>query len=238
MVERVVAWLTHDWALKLTSLALAVLLWTTVRAESPRSWVAEDIEIRVVNNDADWVLAEPPSPSAVSVRFVGPLSELLRTASNRPPVILRVDDVTDSIQFIELSANGVSMPPGTSNTTVEEFRPRAVRLTFDPVSTRLIPIAIGVTGAPPVGFELAGPPRVEPSVVRASGARRTLMRIDSLRLSAVDLRDRRSLDTIEMMIDTAGTGLIVSPRTVRVVVPIRPILQDPADTTASRSDGG
>jgi YbbR domain-containing protein len=226
MVQRAVAWLTHDWALKLTSLALAILLWTTVRAESPRSWVAEDIEVRVVNNDADWVLAEPPSPSTVQVGFTGPLSELLRTASNRPPVIVRVDEVNDTTEFFELSANGVSMPPGTDNTRVTEFRPAAVRLTFDPVSTRLIPIAIGVTGQPPAGFRLAGPPTVEPNVVRASGARRTLMRIDSLRLSPVDLRDRRSLDTMEMMIDTTGTGLIVSPRTVRVVVPIQPILQD------------
>ena len=230
MLRRLIAWTTHDWALKLTSLALAILLWATVRAEAPGQWEA-DIEVRVVNNDADWVVADKPNPSTVRVTFRGPYGELLRTASERPHVIVPVDQVNDTSEFHELRRNWVRMPPGTEQTEVAAFRPTGVRVTFDPVSTRLIPIAAVVQGEVPVGFRLSGPPQIEPAVVRASGARRDLMRIDSLRLPPVDLRDRRSLDTLELTIDTTGTGLIISPRTVRVVIPIRPIL---ADTAAAR----
>jgi hypothetical protein len=63
-------------------------------------------------------------------------------------------------------------------------------------------------------------------MVRASGAGRNLARVDSLRLPPIDLGDRRTLDTMQLTIDTTGTGLVISPRTVRVIVPIRPILSD------------
>jgi YbbR domain-containing protein len=227
MLQRLIEWSTHDWALKLTSLAVAFLLWVTVRAETPGQWDT-DIEVRVVNNDGDWVVAGPPTPSAVKVMFRGPLGELLRIASELPAVIVTVDQVSDSLEFHELRRNWVRMPPGTDNTEVVGFNPTGVRLSFDRVSTRLIPVAVGVQGRLPDGYHLAGQPIVDPAVVRASGARRDLSKIDSLRLPPIELGDRRSLDTLELTIDTTDTGLIISPRTVRVVVPIRPILHDSA----------
>jgi YbbR domain-containing protein len=230
MLRRLIEWSTHDWALKVTSLAIAFLLWVTVRAEMPTQWEAE-IEVRVVNNDPEWVVAGTPTPSTVRVTFRGPLGELLRTASNLPDVIVPVEQVHDSLEFHELRRTWVGMPPGTDNTEVAAFNPTGVRLTFDRVSTRLIPVAASVQGEVSEGYVLMGPPEVEPAVVRANGARRDLALIDSLRLPPIDLRDRRALDTLELTIDTTGTGLIISPRTVRVVVPIRPILGDTAGTT-------
>jgi YbbR domain-containing protein len=227
LLQRLIAWSTHDWALKVTSLAIAFLLWVTVRAETPGQWEAE-MEVRVVNNDAEWVVAGPPTPSTVSVTLRGPLGELLRTASDLPHVIVPVDQVNDSLEFHELRRNWVSMPPGTDNTEVASFNPTGVRVMFDRVSTRLIPVVAELQGELSEGYVLAGVPQIEPAVVRASGARRDLAKIDSLRLPPIDLRDRRALDTLELTIDTTGTGLIISPRTVRVVVPIRPILQDSA----------
>lgn len=225
MLRRLITWSTQDWALKLTSLAIAFLLWVTVRAETPGQWEA-DMEVRVVNTDPEWVVDGPPTPSTVSVTFRGPLGELLRTASNLPHVIVPIEGVNDSLEFHELRRNWVSMPPGTDNTEVASFSPSGVRVTFDRVSTRLIPVAVRLQGELTEGFVLAGRPEVEPAVVRANGARRDLAKIDSLRLPPIDLRDRRVLDTLELTIDTTGTGLIISPRTVRVVVPIRALLQD------------
>jgi YbbR domain-containing protein len=233
VLQRIIDWGTRDWALKLTSLALAFLLWTTVRADAPGTWDTE-IEVRVVNNDADWVVADAPTPNVVTAVFRGPMGELLRTASDRPYVIVPIDEVNDSSEVHVLRRNWVRMPPGTDNTEVSDFRPSTVRITFDRVSTRLIPLAVAVRGEPAEGFRLMGEPDIEPSAVRASGARRDLMRIDTIRLPPIDLRDRRTLDTIEVTIDTVGSGLIVSPRTVRVVVPIRPILDDgPAAAAAA-----
>jgi YbbR domain-containing protein len=233
MLSRMIEWTTADWALKLTALALAFLLWTTVKADAPGQWET-DVPLRVQNSDADWVVADAPRPATVTVVFRGPYRELLRAASDRPEVIVPVDQVNDSVEVHVLRRNWVRMPPGTDNTEVSDFRPSTVRLTFDEVTTRLLPVAVQLTGTPAPGYELAGRMEIEPSAVRASGARRNLARIDTLRLESIDLGNRHAYDTLQLTIDTTGTGLIISPRTVRVLVPIRPILDD----RAPRPPGG
>jgi hypothetical protein len=240
MLRALLARVTHNWALKLTALVIAFLLWITRRADTPSTWQAM-VAVRVVNNDVEWVLAGPPSPDSVRVTFRGPLGELLRIASERPQVIVNVDEVKDSTELIQLRPTWVRMPPATGGTSVAALSPAELRLAFDPVSTRLIPIAVSVQGQPTEGFRVVGKIDIEPEVVRASGARRDLQRIDSLRV-AVDLRDRRAYDTLLLMIDTTGTGLMISPRTLRVVVPIQPILVDSPATrpplgTPRRSGG-
>lgn len=224
-LQRTITWIATDWQLKLTAFALAFLLWTTVRADTPGQW-EQEIAVRVQNTDADWVVAGSSTPATVSVVFRGPLEELLRAASEPPSIIVPFEEVTDSVEVSELRHSWVRMPPGTDNLDVVDFRPSSVRVAFDRVATRLVPVAVELTGSPPAGFELAGRAQVDPAAVRASGAARTLAGIDSLRLPPVDLRERRTLDTLEVTIDTTGTGLVISPRTVRVIVPIRPILSD------------
>jgi YbbR domain-containing protein len=225
MLQRIIDWTTTDWALKLTALALAFLLWTTVRADAPGQWEAR-IAVRVINNDPDWVIAEPPAPAEVTVTIRGPYRELLRTASDRPDIIVPIDQVGDSTEMRRLREDLVRLPPGTPQTRVTAIQPDMVRLTFDRVATRLIPLAARVTGQTAPGYVLDGVPEVEPSVVRASGAARSLALIDSLRLPPIDVRDMRGPETIELTIDTTGLGIIISPRNVRVIVPVRPVLTD------------
>jgi YbbR domain-containing protein len=226
VLQRIIEWTATDWALKLTALALAFLLWTTVRADAPGQWET-DVPVRIVNNDADWILAEQPEPREIRVVLRGPYRELLRAASERPEMVLPVDQVDDSTEIRNIYPHWVRMPPGTPNTrVVGDVQPNTVRLVWDRVATRLIPVTAAVVGEPAEGFRLAGPPEIEPNVVRASGASRNLARIDSLRLPPIDVRDRRSQDTLVMSIDTAGTGIIISPRTVRVIIPVRPVLTE------------
>jgi YbbR domain-containing protein len=225
VLQSIIDWITRDWALKLTALALATLMWVTVRRDAPATW-SSDIPIRIVNNDAGWVVADTPAPRTVTIRFSGPYRELLRTASELPELLVPIQEVNDSVEMHVLRPNWVRMPPGTDATSINSIQPQAVRVTFDRVATRLIPVAAPLRGEPVSGYELAGPPVIEPSVVRASGAARILARIDSLRLDPIDVRDRRGTDTLELTIDTTGTGLIISPRTVRVYVPIRSAVSD------------
>lgn len=225
MLRRILDWSTRDWALKLTALALAFLLWTIVRADAPAQWNGE-VRVRVQSADPRWVLAAPPSPTTVTVVFRGPSGELLRTASERPEVIVPIDSVTDSSEVHVLRRNWVLMPPGTDRTEIIEFLPSSVQLTFDRITTRVIPIATQLSGVPAPGYEVAGPVEVEPIAVRASGAESSLERIDSLRLRPIALGELSPFDTVVMTIDTVGTGLIISPRTVRIFVPLQPVLGD------------
>jgi len=228
MIQRILASLTRDLGLKITALALAFLLWTSVRAEEPAEWTS-DIGILVLNDDPDWIVVPPPSPPLVRVTFRGPYGQLLRASSERPEIIVPFESVDDSVITRIISRNWVRMPPGTEQVVVSDIQPAEVRVAFDRVVTRLLNVAPVLRGALAPGLELAGPVTVEPGVVRASGPGRTLARIDSLRLPAIELDARRDTDTLMVTIDTTGTGLILSPRTVRVIVPVRPI---PSDTSA------
>jgi YbbR domain-containing protein len=221
---------TENWALKLSALGLAFLLWTVVKADNRMA--IEDIPIRVVARDADWVLASEPEPPSVAIVFTGPVRELLRVAVEKPGIIIPIDDVNDSTEVHILRTNFVSLSNGLNNTRVEEFRPSTVRLRFDRVTTRLLPLAVRLTGTPVAGFELAGPPVIEPPSVRVSGATSRLARMDSILLPPIDIGGRTITDTQVVAIDTTGLGIIVSPRQVQVIVPIRRV---PPDTVAPLS---
>jgi YbbR domain-containing protein len=231
--------LTENWALKLSALGLAFLLWTVVKADNRMA--IEDIPIRVVARDADWVLASEPEPPSVAVVFTGPVRELLRVAVEKPGIIIPIDDVNDSTEVHILRTNFVSLSNGLNNTRVEEFRPSTVRLRFDRVTTRLLPLTVRLTGTPVAGFEQAGPPVIEPPSVRVSGATSRLAQMDSILLPPIDIGARTATDTQLVAIDTTGLGIIVSPRQAQVIVPIRRVPPDtlpPLSPQAARPGAG
>jgi YbbR domain-containing protein len=225
-VRRLLDRLTNDLLLKVTALGLAFLLWTLVKTDNQVPIAG--IPIRVVNQDPGWVLAGPPEPPTVQVTFSGPVRELFRLAADRPSVLVPIEDVSDTTAVVLLHTNWVALGNRLTATRVEDIRPTAIRLRFDRISTKTIPVAARLLGSPVPGFELAGPAVIEPPTVWASGASRRLESIDSIRLPPIDLTQRTATDTFTLVIDTTGMGVIMTPREVRVIVPIRPV----ADTTA------
>lgn len=229
--------LTENWALKLSALGLAFLLWTVVKPDS--STELADVPVRVVNRDPEWLLVGEPEPSTVTVEFSGPFRELLRLNVEKPAVVIPVDDVTDSTEIHILRNTFVELFAGLSSTRIAQIQPNAVRLTFDRVTTRVIPLAARLTGTPMDGYEVAEPVEIDPPSVRVSGASRRITQIDSIRLPAIDVSMRSRTDTQVVAIDTAGLGGIVSPRQALVIVPIQRVRPDTAPLapgTQSRSD--
>ncbi|MBR9990826.1 MAG: hypothetical protein KFH98_13780 [Gemmatimonadetes bacterium] len=229
MLRHVIDWAITDWALKLTALVLAFLMWITVRADEPGQW-SWDVPVRVVNNDAGWVVSGQPVPAEVTLYLRGPYRELLRASSDLPEIIVPIQEVRDAHEVLQLRSNWVSLPSGTDQVAVVDLLPSSVRISFDRVITHVIPVAAPLLGEPPAGYEMIGDLIIEPVAVRASGTARAIERMDSVRLPPIDLRGVRSYDTVDLTIDTTGTGLIISPRTVRVFVPVGPIVTDTALT--------
>jgi YbbR domain-containing protein len=213
--------LTHNWQLKLTALVLAFLFWAALRREQPYNYTFSRVPVRVLNEDPNWVLAGSPDPAFVRVTLEGPGGELLNVASNPPEVRLPVGNVTDSTQLQELRSAWVhyEQQPGTRVVRIE---PVTVRLSFERLGAKLLPLAIDFSGRPAEGYMLTGPPIVEPAAVRASGGVGRLGRLDSLRL-ALNLDNRQGVDTLEVQVDTTGTGLVLSPNRVRVIISLRPV---------------
>lgn len=225
MTRRLIDALTNDLLLKLTAIGLAFLLWTTVTTPDP---VAIDgIPVQVVVRDVAWALRGDADPATVTVDFTGPLRQLVRVATERPPIVLTVDQVADTIQTFQLRSTALALTPDMGDTRIEAIRPLTVTLRFDRITNRSVPIAIGIIGAPLAGFELAGPVTVEPSSVRATGPGHLLDQVDTLRLDPIDLSRRTGFDTVTMLIENLPRDVTVDPTSVRVILPLRRI---PADT--------
>lgn len=216
--------LTHNWQLKLTAVVLAFLFWAALRREQPYRYTFDNVPVRVLNDDGDWVLATSPDPPAVRVTFEGPGGELLQVASEPPEIQVRIEDVTDSTFIREILPNMVVYAT-QPNTRVLAIEPRIVQLAFERLGARLLPIAFDFSGTPAQGYELGGAPLVDPPVIRASGGIRRLARVDSVRVP-LNLDGRSGVDTLEVPIDTAGTGLVLSPNRIRVILPLRSVVID------------
>jgi YbbR domain-containing protein len=201
----------RNWQLKLSALAMAVLLWTVPRFEAQSSRVLEDLPIRVQLNDPEWVLVGEPLPTSIRATLSGPARELFALGVDRPPVVIPVDRVSSADTAVLLRFSWLRIP-GRDGVVVEDLSPGAVSLSFERISTRPISLAARLTGELPEGLSLVEPPEVTPSVVQALGAASKLGTMDSLFLRALDLSRVRASGTFVQMVDTAGSlGVVVSP---------------------------
>jgi YbbR domain-containing protein len=226
--RRLVDALTNDLLLKLTAIGLAFLLWTTVTTPDP---VAIDgIPVRPVIHDAQWAQLGDPAPATVTVEFTGPLRQLVRVATERPPMNVILESVSDSVVEVQLRPSFLALEAGMEDIRVEAIRPLSVTFRFDRVESRVVPVAVGIIGAPAPGFEQAGAATVEPRTVRLTGPRRTLDQLDTLRLVAIDLSRWTGTDTVPAVFEGLPANVTVDPTTVRVIVPVAPV--DPDTTTA------
>jgi len=124
--------LARDWSLKLTALALAVLLWIAVRGGEPVRLTLPDVPVHVALHDAGWVPAAPPAPATVRVTFSGPLRELARLAVDPPRIVVPVDEVRDTVELRPLRPAWVRLDARFRRVRAETLEPAAVRLFFAP----------------------------------------------------------------------------------------------------------
>ena len=213
--------LAHNWQLKLAAFAIALVLWFAVQGDKPYRY-RMTIPVRVVNQDAEWVLTREPSPSEVTVEFSGAYRDLIGLRSANPAMVIPVDRVRDTVQVRALQRTWVALGDAQGDVAVGAIRPDSVRLAFDRIATRLVALRPHYNGDVEEGFVLAGPPILDPVMVRASGAARRLARMDSIDLPAINVSGVRAVDTFEVVIDTTTLGASITPRRVRVILPIRP----------------
>ena len=228
MSRSVIRYLTENWALKLAAVALALLLWLAVRASTPKRTMFRNVPVQVDLRDPGWRLVGEPFPSAVSVTVTGPTGELMSLAADPPRIVLPVERVNDSIEIQVVPPQWIRLPRGLDRTRIENVRPDSIRLRYERLESRTLPVRVTTRGDLPEGLALALPLTTNPALVDVRGPRRLLGGLDSVPLLPVDLSGIRSATNVPTSVDTAALeGIRVTPKELNVSIRVMPIDSQP-----------
>lgn len=229
MVGRLIRFFTENWALKLAAVALAVLLWLAVEANTPRRAVFDDVPVEVDVQDPNWRLEGEPEPATARVTVTGPQGELLALASDPPRILVQVDQVNDTVESQVVPLQWIRLPPELRNTGVVGLRPDTIRLRFEELASKSLPVQVRTEGDLPQGLSLSIPIQTSPAAVEVRGPARALEELDSIALFPVDLSGLRSNTNVPTTVDSTAlaAGVRVTPRQVNVVLRVVPTDSQP-----------
>ena len=207
--------LTARWKLKLTALALAILLWVVVSAEQTTTqWIP--VRVDPVVRDPEFVLAGDPEPRIVRVRFEGAGRELWELALERPVLVLPLREVGNARSFA-LDPSMVSLPEGVHGVRVTDVRPAVVRVQLQRLATRTVPVRPRIGARSQQHYVVGGTPAVFPAEVRLTGPEEALAQVESVSTRAFELVPDDSTFSQRVFLDTTGLhGITLSTQEVRV----------------------
>ena len=197
--------LARNWQLKLSALAMAVLLWTVPQLETQGSYVLEDVPVIVQLNDLEWALLDDPRPSTVSVTISGSTRTLMALRADRPSIVIPVDAVSSADTAILLLPPWLRTSFG-EDISVEGLAPTEVRLSFERMEVKPVNLLFRSTGSLPPGLSLARVPEVSPGFVRVRVPASRLGELTVLGLMPLDLSGLRNSGSFDLLVDTAGLG--------------------------------
>lgn len=208
--------ITDSWELKLTALGLALLLWAAVRSEELTRFTMRDVPVELRMAEASWVPVGAPDPATVSVDFIGPVGELIRLAFAEATFVIPIEDVEDTLELYRPRAEWLEYEGRFDNLRVDEVRPASLRLRFQPIEARDVPVAVRLETALKSTLRLLAPPRAEPATVRVHGPRDRVQALDSLIVRVQDVESALDDGVVRLPIDSSGLGVTISPEQVFV----------------------
>lgn len=204
--------------LKLAALALAIMLWTAVRVESPLRQNVTNVPVQVDVIDTDWALSGDPVPATVEVRVNGTTRDLLRLANDRPRVMIPIEEVAGSDSSLAIRREWVRFSEG-AGVQVEDVQPGSVRLTFERVDRVTLPFVVSTRGLPGGRMALSAELRATPQRGVVTGPGRLLDGHVEIPLEALDLSRISEDGVYAVRIDTLRmSGLRVDPEVVDLTV--------------------
>jgi len=205
--------LTADWPLKLTALALSVLLWLVASSEEPASGLLS-VELRVQPPAGREVVREP---GRIRATVVGRRRDLLRL-SRENLVLTRMlpDSLTADSMSLTIDPADLVFP-GATGIQVQDVEPRRVGVELNPLAQRTVPVHPVVRVQSRSGFELVGAVAVVPGEVRLAGPESRIAAIDSAVTVPLELAGADGPAEQRVMVDTTGFGPVrVFPSRVTV----------------------
>lgn len=202
-----------NWPIKLTSLALAAVLWAAVAAEQPTT---ELVPVTLIVEPPEGRALTRPLPP-VKALYAGPSREVIKLYAT-PPVITAVipDTLGGSSYVLELAPTDLKL---SQNVAVEaqDVQPRRIEVTLDAVSSRRVPVVSRVAIKADTGYAVVGGVAFSPSSVRVRGPDALVSRVEAVATVPLEITGVRGPVRRHVPIDTASLGVVqVSPREVEI----------------------
>jgi hypothetical protein len=204
-----------NWPIKLTALALAIILWALVTAEETTTQLVP-VTLVVQPPEGRTVIDTLP---AVQARYRGTLRELVKLLN--PPVIRKeVPATTGASHVIQLSPEDLQ---GVDNADVMalEVLPGSILVVLDDIFRKQVPVISRVELRPASGHEVFGNVRITPSTVIIQGPEALVTPFENARTVPVQRFGLTEPIDLMFLLDTTGFGLVtIEPTQVRVTADI------------------
>jgi YbbR domain-containing protein len=174
--------LTHNLVWKLVSLALAVLLWYIVAGE-PELVAIQPVPLLYRNLPSSLLLISG-APDQVRAELRGPSGMLTRATLSDAFAALDLSGVaTSGALTFTLSAEQFNLPQGVR---FVRSVPSQVRLHFDWISSKTVPVELQLKGHLPDGYVIANQ-TIQPQTLNISGPESNVSAIQTAETDPVDL---------------------------------------------------
>jgi len=218
-------------ALKLISLAFAVVLWFFVMGER-RHEVTHIVPVTYKGVPEGLIIANQV-PGSVEVAVSGPRALLSHLTAGDMAIAVNLDGAEAGVTSFKRVEESLSMPAGLVVTRVS---PAYVDVKLERIRDKQVPVRVVVSGEPVAGFRLRRL-RVTPTQVTVSGAESELKAISEVVTEGLDLSGARASFTQTVQLSHARPfTTLKEQRTVEVQAQI---VADPmASPSSSESQEG
>ena len=205
---------TERLGLKATAILISILLWLIASARQPTQGYVRVKVIPVLDSSLVLLDAPPRLQALVAGRAV----DIVKLYADPPAVHRRIDSDAPDTLVLDVTPADVRLPAEfTSDVRILDVQPRSVTLRFGTRATRRVPVSSGgrILLKDATLLRAAENVEFEPAMVRITGPRRVVRRIESVHPFSLSIVRGDTLHHVAD-IDTAGLGVRVLPSQVKV----------------------
>ncbi|MBX7144702.1 MAG: hypothetical protein K1X79_09650 [Oligoflexia bacterium] len=209
-----------NWALKLFSLLIAILLSMFVSSEGNSSVLSFFVNVEIKNIPAHKTVVAPQSRQ-VQVSLRGPSFLVSRIAASPPTFKVRLPGDVDERYMAQLSKGDLGLPP---DVVVVSIEPPELELQLDDVVTKDVPVVIPKIGTVADGLKL-DEIRVSPDSIKVTGPAKQLRTLRSIESEPLDLTGSRATFSRELVLRAVGAQVEFERTAVQVEGVVSPVQQ-------------
>jgi YbbR domain-containing protein len=208
--------ITKNPALKAISLILAVILWLFVKSTSEGE-VGLQVPLEFFRCPSGLIVTQV-SEDAVTVRIMGPLSQVERLSPREKKARVDLSDASAGMNTFDISADNFALP---KTVKITQISPSSIKVELDRVMGKVVRVKAVVKGKPALGYRVARIV-VDPPSIKLQGARSYVAELKEVLTEEIDISGLRETLKLEVPLRLADLRLKEGMKgTVKVIVIVK-----------------